>query len=92
MPDINPEFENQIAHKIIAECSKGMVASDSQLAKKIGVSPTGLWYCMTARRKWKADMWLKALAALGVVKIYQNKITINLDTSVCSEISKYLRD
>lgn len=53
------------------------------LAKDSDITTTGMHYYTKAMRKWNADTWLKALTALGAIKIEHGKIIIY--TSIANE-------
>lgn len=50
----------------------------ARLARWLGFSPTRLWYGMTARRKWAADIWLKTLYQMKAIEMKEDGILIKV--------------
>ena len=48
----------------------------ASMAKEIGVTPSGLYYNFTGKRRWFVDTWLKTMSCLGKVQIEGEKIVI----------------
>jgi len=76
---VDENVENLISHKIIKSAIdyRDDHLNLSFLAEMCDITKTGLYYCLSGRRKWNVEVWLKVLTALDCIEVEDDLIVIH---------------
>ena len=73
-------YENTRASRIMRRVMKDFREGDlPELARVIDGSYTNMWFYAEGKRKWNLEVWLDVLAALGALRLANNRVVLELN-------------
>lgn len=66
-----------LSDKIIREAMKNELIDKKEMAERVGLPLTSLWYNIKEERKWTVERWVRALVYLNAAHVDGDKIIIN---------------